>query len=528
MPPHIAILDLAGDPAEPIAISISGGEESAVSQLEIWNDKDDAFLDTTTAQDVVLKILASSSGGPYVGTGVPIIDGQWSHVRITHTLTAAGASTSGATGTLAVGTNAEFTLPDLAPQEGVRIEFYVAAPAGGVAVAVKLKLSVVGNQASTPLAQFVGLAHGSGVIPGDRVAGLRAVLRGFVVTANSTATVAIGRGLLTHDGTEVENVAENVVFTLADGGAVNLATGEDYPVTLSATSAGAIVATRGLKADANPPAAPDGNLLLGYLMVESPDGIVVTVAQASVDQAAVPYAEFLVRDGGGLSVIVSPGDGISSTSLRQHLSHGIIVALAASVTSRIWRLSDGTMVDTLTDVPPDVGADLLALVVTGAAAVTSVTDMRRLVHRALVMDRLKLCYRSVMSQVATPARALDLEIANFDCEIESVELNLTGTDVLWTGGSIIVDVMTFAPGAAVPYPAGGAGGVSLFTSSATDDARPSIAWNATDLRSISVDHELRRIVAGTRLTLTIVGTVTASAPELDQEIRVTLHVRRYR
>lgn len=541
MPPHIAILDLAGNPAAPLDISVSGGQESAISTLEIWNDKNLTHGDTTTAQDIRAKLLTSvvigyqpddtPIYGPYRSSGEPITGERWSRFRITHKLSAAGATTEGATGTHPIGSNAEVPIPDLAPGEGVRIEFFIVAPGGSTADAAKIKLQVIGNASSSPLAQMVGLPLGSSVVPGDRVAGLRALLRGGTVTADDSDTVTADRGHIAYDGAVHAFVTRTSVQSLADSDAVNLGVGESYNATLSLSDAAALVVTKGPKAEAVAfPSTPAGNVFLAHFVVESPDGAVVTIAQASVDQSGVTFAEFYVRDGGGLSVVVSPGDGLTDTDHRQYLSHSVPVALAANVTSRVWRNPDGSLVDTLTDVPPVIGSDLLALVTTDTDSVTAITDARVFAHRALVMDRIELSYRGVFSQLVTPAHAIDLAIVHFDCEVESVEANITDADPLWTSGAIVADVIAFAPGAAVPYPAGGVGvgGASLFTSSATDDARPSIAFDATDLRAISLYHEVRRLAAGTRLVLTIAATVAASAPEADQELRVTLHVRRYR
>jgi len=530
MPPHIEYRTTAGALAGPIVITgLSGGEESAVTTLDIWNDKNDTYIDTESSIDQFLKILLSSTGAPYVDTGVPLIDERWSVVRIIGTVTAAGFSTDGAGSSQAVGTNSEFSLPDLEPQTGVRVEFKVVAPAGATANALKIKLRTVGNVASAPLAKYVGLASGSGVLPGDRVAGLRAIVRGSVVTANDTATVTVSRGSMVYDGAAVTFLQDSETFTLADGDAVNLGSNEAYNVTLSRTSAGAIVATKGPKAEAVLfPAIPAGNVIVARLTVESADGVAVTVAQSSVDQSEVLYHEFLVRDGGGLSVLVSPGEGITETGFRQPSSRETSVSIDASSTSRIWRLAAGSKVATLTDVPPEYGADLLALVTADVSAVTSIVDARRFVHRALTTDRIELHYQAVLTGVGAPAHGLALAYAYDDFEIEEVELNLSNKDAGWTGGAIKVDVLTLAPGAAAPFPAGGAGGTTIFTGSGTDDRRPSIAHNAASLRAVSVDHEVRRIVKGARLLLSVIATVTGPGGEPQQEIRVALHVRRYR
>lgn len=543
MPPHIALFNLDGTAASAFAVELSAGEESAVITREIWNDKNSTEPGTTTAQSNVLKLLVSYVVGytsddpplPIYGTydsdGTPLLDERWGRVRITHTLTAAGASTSGATGTLPFGVNADLPLPDLEPQTGVRFELYFATPGGQSYVdPVHIALNVIGNMASSPLAPMTTLATGSGVVPAERIAGLRALLRGSEVTADDTDTVTIGRGQQVVDGVVITTPETSMTFDLADAGAVDLAAGESYRVTLSRAADGTVTATKGVKANVlTYPDAPAGEPFVANLTVASADGVSVTVAPASVQQAAVRYAQQLVRAGAGLTVIVSAGVGVTSTDFRQNLSHQSPLAVAASSTSRIWRLADGTLLATLTDTEPEIGADLLALAPADAVAVTnaSIIDKRRFAHRAVTEWREVLTYRGVLSAIAEPSPGLAWAILP-EGEIERVTMDLSDVDASYTAGNLAADVMIFAPGAPVPFPAGGAGGVSLFSSSATDDRRPSIAFDATNLQAVTEDHEVRRVVAGTRALLTIVTTFAAPAPEPEQEVRLTLHMRRYR
>jgi len=531
MPPHLQLLTTIGAVPDPIFIAISGGEESAITTLEIWNDKLDAFVDTTTSVNQWLKVLTSSiigyapvTGtpiyGPYVSDGEPITEELWSRVRITHTLTAAGASTEGATDTLPVGTNSEFPLPDLAPQTGVRIEFQVIAPAGQTANATRIRPQVVGNQASSPLAALVGLASGSGVVPADRVAGLRAILRGSVVTADDSETVAVTGGLMVHDGTERAFAAEDVTFTLADGAAVNLGADEAYNVTLSRTSAGVLTVTKGPKTEAVLfPAVPAGNVLVSRLTVESADGIAVTVAPSSVDQSEVTYAELSVRAGAGLTAIVSPGDAISDSSIRPRASHATSVALTAASVNRIWLLPTGGKSATVTDVLPTPGAALLARATTDGANVLSVEDTRPLVHRAVTYWTMRLAYVGVISELDEPSELIAWDVLDEEGELEDVALDLSALDATWTAGTLRVDVRAIAPGVAVD-----SAGASIYT----DDAqRPALAWDAASLRVTSADHQTRRFARGTRFVLDVLDTVAAPATEPAQEIRVALRFRRY-
>lgn len=530
MPQHLALFDDDDNPAADFAVSMTAGTESAPIVRKIFNDKDDEFPDTTTAQGIRLRLLAEI-GGKYKAAGVPPLDERWARIKVTHYIAADGTeTTNGATGTVPFGVNAELPINDLAPQEGVRVEMYFVTPGGQTLDATKFKLNAYGNLSSSPLAQFTSLATGAGVVPSDRVSALRSILDGSIVTANNSATVTISRGHQVYDGTVITFLQSTQTFNLNDGDGVALAAGQSYRVTLSRDAAGAVVVTKGPKAEALLyPSKPAANIFITNLTVVSADGVAVTVAPASVLQSAMIGAEFRVRAGVGLTALVARGDGIGS-DLRQYLSNEIPVPLTANSVNRIWRLPDGQMSATATDVPPQFDSDLLARATTDASAVTVVEDVRRFTHRTLTEWAMELTYADAFSDLAVPAQGLDLGILHFDGELDSVELNLTAKDATWTGGGIKIDIRTFAVGAAVPFPAGGAGvgGVTIYTNSGADDQRPSIAWNAATLRVVGTFHEVRRFVAGTRFVLDIISTVAAPAPEPEQEIRVTLHFRRYR
>lgn len=526
MPPYLALYDDDDEPADDFAVAISGGEESAIIVRRIWNDKDLAEGDATTAVAAILGLLMSQAGGALKSSGLTPLDERWFRARVTGALGTAEARSSD---TQSLGTNSELVLGDIPPGGGVRIELQVIAPGGHGASAVTVKFNVDGLRASAPLSKFTALGTGSGVIPADRVDGLLSIIEGGTVTADNTDTVAVARGKIVAAGTIVQFPASEWVATLADGEAVDLDADESYLVTLSRTPAGVLVATKGPKTEAvNHPAVPAGNALQATLAVESADGIAVTVAPSSVTQAPNKYAQFSVRAGTGLTVIISRGDGVTSSDFRQYLTNDIIANIVASSTNRIWRLGDGAQAITQTDVPPEFNADLEWLAITDTDNVTDVIDMRRFVHRSLTTWPIELVWRGVLTDLAEPSHGLALAIAHFDGEIDEVAGDVTGLDAGLTGGALKFDVMIVTPGATAPFPAGGAGGTSIFTSSATDDVRPAIAFDATNLRATTSDHEVRRFVKGSRFLLSAITTVTGPGAEPEQEIRVTLHARRYR
>lgn len=523
MPANLAVYDGDGEPAADITIAISGGEESAIFVRQIWNDKDAAFGDTTTAVGAMLSLLADVGAG-FKRSGVVMLDERWFRARVTGAL---GTADPYVTGTQPLGVNADLALGDIPPQGGVEIELQAIAPSGN-ATAATIKFDVNGNMLSAPLAKFTALATGSGIVPADRVAGLLALLSGGNVTANDTATISVARGKMVAGGVIVAYPATTAVMSLADGAASNLAAGQDYHVTLSRTTAGALVVTKGLKAEEVLfPDVPAGNVLVAHMNVASADGATITVSQASVVMAPNRYAAFDVRPGAGLAIIIARGDGVTGSDLRQYVTHEITAPVVASETNRIWRLGDGNHAVTQTDVAPEFDADLVALAITDVGAVTSIVDMRRFVHRAINTYPIELKYTGVLTDLAAD-EVIALAYAYDDLEIEEVELNVTGLDAGLTADALKVDVLSVPPGDAVPFPTSGAGGTTIFTSFATDDARPSIDFDATDLRAVTQDHEVRRFPKGTRFLLKAITTVTGPGGEGPQEICVTLHARRYR
>ena len=504
MPPHLQILNDDGSPATAIDLSIFSGTDSDAFVYEIWNDKEDAFGDTTTAFDFIVTLLASAAGGPFKTAGIPILDERWCRLRITARLTATFESTEWATGTLPLGTNAEFPMPDLPPQEGFRVELHVLPPGGMLADGVAIELRAAGNSASTALSRFTGLATGSAILPPDRQPGLRSITRGSVLAADDSDTVTVSNGQLVYDGTTVTFAGEDVTFTLADSAAVNLGVGESYRATLSRDAAGVLSATKGAEGvTLSYPDKPADDVFVAFLTVRSDDGVAVAVDPAGVIQAGMRYAGYAVRAGVGRGIIVSPGDAISSTDLRQYLSHEISVNVADDDVSRVWLLPGGGISTTLDDAEPTPGAGLIAIVTAAAGAITALVDARRFAHRSVTEWSVPLRHRGVLADVAIPAMAWTSGFSRRR-ELEAVTVDLTGTDPTWTDDGILIDIRAYPPGAAVPYPDGGAGGTSIYTD---DSQRPFIAFDATMLRVTSEDHIARRFPAGTRFLLGLLGTV---------------------
>jgi len=542
VPPLLALYDDDDSPLADFTVSQDAGTESAAIVLRFWNDKAVSNPATTTAVGNRFKVLspkiigANEDGSPIYGAlanyGTPVLDERWITARVLSYLSlddddAVVESTENATGTQAIGTNSELAIEDLPPQTGVRIEIKVRTPANQRIDAQPITFTLEDNLASSPLAPFTTLATGAAVIPPDRIAGLRRLAFGGTVTADGSDTVLVDAGQLVYEGAGITFLGAFIVFDLEDGDAVELDAGESYLVTLSLTPVAGIVATRGPKAEtAAYPVAPLGNVAFARLTAASADGVAVTVDQSSVAFLA-PYAGFYARAGAGLTVLVSRGDSVTQ-DVRQYLPREVPVNVTASETNRLWVLGDGSWVTTLTDTPPEFGALLTWLAVTDATNVTELVDVRPFAHRALTMWHHEVRYVGVLSDVdaTEDAAPFDWLVLYEDTEIESVSVDLSGGAVEFTSGALKVDVLVLPPGADIEADIDDA--VSIYTDAATDDRRPSIAFDATVFRAESRLHQVRRVASNSRVLLRFVSTFGASAPEAAKEVRVTLHGRRWR
>lgn len=526
MPPHLTVT------SDPPIFTGEGGEPSAAIEIELWNDKTAAFLDTTTAAGIVVSLLGAWDAEPFSVSGHALLDERWARVKILKYLRTPdeGAtvieSSIGAGATFPFGVNATLPINDLAPQEGVRLELWIEPPGGRGLFDIRLALSIDDGQSSAPLAPFVTLASGSGIVPPDRQPNMTALIDGSEVTADGTETVIVGKGHMVAGYATLTFLDEELTLDLEDGDAVELDAAEAYRVTLSRDDEAALVVTKGPKAEAILfPDVPAGNAFVANLVVESADGVAVTVDASSVNVTARRYAGFNARAGTGLTLLVSPGDGVTDSDLRQFLSHEIPVSLTASVVNRVWRSPVGAWSVTVTDVPPTFGADLLFRVTTDGAGIVAggIDDVRRFINRAITEWHHEVSLVEVFSVVELPASPFGWLVLYDDTEIEIISEDLSDLDGAWTSGGIKIDVLSLAPGAPITD-----SGTTLFTDSATDDQRPVIAFDATDLRAETRFHQVRRFERGTRLLFALVEVPAAPAAEDEHELRVAIHGRRFR
>lgn len=502
-------------PAAAWAPTVGKGETSATQTKHVWNDIGGVLgSDTLTGAHIHVKAW---DGAKWVSSGVPCLDERWIRARIVGYDATGDADFAPAnTGTKPLGTAATLRIPDIPANCAVYVEFYLVTPGDASDDTVQLRFAVRWNQNTVALAQGVGLVSGGGVLPGYRDASVRRLVEGFEITTSGTDSIDVAAGIYDFDGLRQACLGETLTLNQNDSAASALVAGESYVARISIGEGDAApTATKGVKSATTPtaPALPADHINIRTVTVVFDAGGTSVIDDNDLGPEPL-YGDFVVRDGGGLTVTIGIGEGMSVTDHLQWHDANTSVPVDASDTSYLWMHPDGNPSATLTDEPPVLGAYLLAEVVTGVAEITSITDSRTYVDTDFVVRLEK--------HGDLTAAEVGFAIAELEHDADLLEVIAgVGTNGTTSAGSFIFDVHTLAEGASVD-----GAGTTIFTSQGTDDQRPTIAYNAASLRDATKYHEVRRFAAGTRFRADLDAVPTKTVD--PKHCYVLLHFRRYR
>jgi len=491
MPAYLEIYDGASL-AGPLTITGLGpGDTSATESLTLWNDKGGAHGADTSRGLRLVAAAYNSVLGAWVRSGLNILDQGWIQCRITGTVNTEDPTFPAfTTSTRRIGANMEIELDDLPPNCGYNFDFSIFAPASIDTAATLVQIIAIDQENSFALAHSVG-RMGSGILPEWRDASRRRIVTGATITASGAASVVVSESLQDYDGARVASIESTHTLNQNDGAAAALAAGQSYIAVISINAAGARTATKGVKGTSpTAPATPAAEIYVGEVTVDHQVGGTSIIDQADVDQGALIRGDYYLEAGSGLVLNIHSGRGISSTS--QYQRHGIIstLSLTASDTSYIWLRPDGNFEDNVTGIAPDEGAHLFAEVDCDGSAITAIRDRRSYLTRPWDLLVLDLRLGTVSGTSSAP---LDFGIAPDDAEID--ELRFEGTAVSGGGADTYICEVATAPEG---EPAAGTW-TTIFTSSGTQDLRPTIAYNATVLAASAKFHEVRRVTKGQRI-----------------------------
>lgn len=511
MPAHPELHAADGvSPAVPLALALQVGETSAPATFYLYNDKNLAFASSTLV-GARLR-FAVLTGGVELSDGVPLLDRRMIRVTITGMDSAADPTMRPqVSGTIAVGAGEDVVFDDIPP--GCARIFTVAVEATAVDTAETLRMRVTDQGNSVKLAAHALVGAGSGVLLGS-TQDLRQLVRGRNIIAAGTADLIVERGAFDYDRTRRNVSRETITLNANDSAAAALLAGESYIAALSQAADGTVTVTKGAKGAAPvAPVAPVADILLGTVVVAYQAGGVPLITQGDVDMTGQRFGEFRVVAGAGLSVRVYPGTGIGEDSYQWN-DAPVVVPVTASATTYVWMTPTGAPVASATATAPVAGAYPLAVVVADAGAVTGLADVREFVSPALVLEPVVLELRGPVAVAADFA----WKPAPFAGVVDHITAEVGSVGAV-SGGRWQVDVTLRPPGTNLATP-----GATLYTSHATDDARPAIAFDAAELRAVSREFEVQDVEEGARLAADVLE-VPAGAVAVDLVVTVFLRRR---
>lgn len=457
---------------------------SAETEERVWNDL--AGSGTDTAKDFVLVALARISGdSEWLESGVDLLDRRGLQIQITKKNSVAVSDRW-----VSIGTGVSITLPDLPAGEYHQYKFRVSPPVGASEVVTEFKIAA-GFRKYFPVANPNVAPRG--VVRGAGGGAVTAILsRSIAIAVSGTDTFEWPDYSWYYEGVPLSVLDHDETISNADSAAAALGAGESYIflAVLDGTTTTIVKGEKATGADypSNAPAAPAGNRILGWgerfadadgtsmtftTLDESPDFLNITTSglTATVARARGPA----LVDG----VLI---DGSTSTDAN----------LTASSTNTVQLLADGSIGVTLDGSASEVGAEILADIVTDGSGETSRVERRRWVGGEVIQFQ----YHS--SPTGSPRRIyINPHDRPLRIRPDTLKIQL---DAVPGAGNVKADIFT--------RPDGGPA-TTIFTSSGSDDRRPVVTNGDSTAINYGLPEVLEIAVGG---SLECVLTFTAAAP----------------
>lgn len=452
---------------------LEAGADSDVLTVHVWNNKGNGAGQAEANVRMKWQVENPSVPGLFVATGFPPVDELWGLVRIvgydntgdpTWSIANTDWQNVGAYADLLVGdvpTNCAFYLeqkqrpPSSATQFSWRWAWGYYSGVYSMALPPALSLldrgilHGVGNYAHSGLIRGGAVTPTAGT-PDDEVhvAAIQYVYKGLLY------------GFTKSDHTLNQN----------DSAAAALGVGESYIAVGTANASGPHY-TKGVKGTSPvAPTPPAGELLLEkpYVTVQYDAG------GGAIDAADITgaglYDRYYAEAGSGLQLKIHKGRAIGGGTER-YASNPQLVALAASDTFYLYQLASGLWEYALTETPPETTATGPWWEVdTDGSGVTAVRDRRQYAGKS----------KTIVLEGAITGGA-PAAIADVMIEDDRLFLEVVAVRIPANGGSSGNTVFEAKKN-----------GTTIYTSSGTDDQRPTLAYNAaaTDVHRTGIPEVL--------------------------------------
>jgi hypothetical protein len=482
----------------PLAFSgLLPGTPSAWQERHLWNNRA-GVSPVDPVRNARLRVRARVAGDTdWRSDGIVALETRSVEVEILGGSVGSGIE---ARSPVRIGAGAWLDLPEVPSDAAVNLRFRVSMPGTAGEDSLELDFAVELDPAEA-LPSGLWESAGGGIRLGIGDGAVSQLLRGSAPLAAGTPDDTVAVPDLVWEVGGVPYARLETVETLddTDGAAATLAAGEAYYALLS-LGADVLTVTKGAKATepltvADRPTVPAGEVEYARVL-RGFDGL---INDPDIELLAAPWA-FALRFA-GLAVFAGHGEAEVGARYVRTMTESQ-TAVPASSTSLVWLLPAGTLTATSDGSRPDDRALLLGEAVSDGSAVTLLTDLRNFQDG-----------RAVRAQFAFPAPTV-ADAAYWT--------NATGTPLYLRPIAPILAALVDDP-AALAASSGSwkldlellqtdFSWSSLFTSSGTDDRRPSIPFDSTTGRDVSALPEVLEIPPGGVLRCSVVSIPTGGTP----------------
>jgi len=472
------------------------GTASTEGSFDLWNDKDGDGADTAYDRVLELKarvpltaaeIVLGTPARPFVSVGHEVVDDYWFEARIASGLGDLTVSTGPWT---PLGAGRWLKIPTLASEQGVTVDLRLNTPSGAQSTSVEWALSIT-RQTSRPLPIGLHESVGPGIALG-------------IGDSEMTQLLSISANVAENGGgvdaqvqmPDIIGVAAGVPYTIlehlttitnADSAAATLIAGERYKSLIYISSEGVEAQAKSVKTSGTPddPVLPEGGLAIAMVTREF-DAL---VNDADITNTYLVGAAHFIST--GLTGSIGPYRAVLDNRLIE-TSTASSFGLTDASTNRIWLLPDGSLSVTTTAALPESRAMLLWEATTVASAVTVATDRRLFLGHGFRFQRLDFIFDTTLAGTQKQRAAFASNRPGYILPLGGVSMYLlTNGD---TSGGTTIDVNLRAPGGAF---------TTIYTSQGSEDRRPFIAHDSTNLEDTDSRPEVLAVPANSLLEVEI-------------------------
>lgn len=437
--------------------NVEAGFDSDVLEVHVWNDKgNDAGQDL---ENLLLLLQTEHPTIPnvWLRSGVPPQDELWGRGRIIgFTNTGDPTWSVPLSDWLPLGAFAGIPYADHPANCAVHLELAIHPPrtAAGLLVWNWMLAGMVGEYAMALPPALAAMERG--ILHGIGDTNRSYIVTGCEVSVSSPIDdeVHVAAGFWQYRGSYYGKITTDHTLDQNDGAAAALATGQSYWAVLT-LAAGVVVVTKGLKGAApTKPTPPAGQPFLKFVQVLY-NGGGSEIDDPDLDGETLYGRYRMLASGGNLRI--HPGQAIGPGSMR--FAHGPQdLPIDDDSTRYVHQLSSGLFTATSDGVPPVGALDWWTKVVKASGVITDIDDRRTYAGRTHV---LRLAGELGGSPALLDRQLVGVERLVLEAIIYRVSDNGSGTS-----GLTRLDLEV--------------NGDTVYTDFATDDQRPTFAYDAPD------------------------------------------------